>query len=364
MADRDAAAQRGEDEWAGTVLELRVIEAHRYRNRAIVSESAAADASDASAAGISEGDIRTGRVKRASARSIFMDVDGVPGVVPRVEASWLQTAAPARQYQAGDEVAVRVIKADGGAGALTLSIRQAAPEPWLDAVAELSAGQVVPATVSTLSPFGAFARIGEAVEGLIHVSRTAGARNRAARGRGGDRRRDPRADPGDRSRSLPRGAQHAAGGGRRPRARLGIRRRRRRDRRSRGDRAVAGGRPGNAAPPRAQARRRDDRNGAGAPRHGLGDRLGRHHRLRVALGDLVAAGRRRVGPCNRRPRARGREGREHLGARRGALDPDGACVGMARRGVRVPARPGRAGHRARGAAERPRTSRSAIASGR
>ena len=170
MADRDAAAQRGEDEWAGTVLELRVIEAHRYRNRAIVSESAAAEAPDASAAGISEGDIRTGRVKRASARSVFMDVDGVPGVVPRVEASWLQNAAAARQYQAGDEVAVRVIKADGGASALTLSIRQAAPEPWLDAVAELSAGQVVPATVSTLSPFGAFARIGEAVEGLIHVS--------------------------------------------------------------------------------------------------------------------------------------------------------------------------------------------------
>lgn len=170
MADRDAAAQRGEDAWAGTVLEVRVIEAHRYRNRAIVSEAAAADAPDASEAGISEGETRTGRIKRISARSVFMDVDGVPGVVPRVESSWLPNAAPAREYQVGDEVPVRVIKADGGAGALTLSIRQAAPEPWLDAVAALSTGQIVPATVSTLSPFGAFARIGDAVEGLIHLT--------------------------------------------------------------------------------------------------------------------------------------------------------------------------------------------------
>ena len=170
MADRDAAAQRDAGEWAGTVLELRVIEAHRYRNRVIVAEPAAADAPNASSAGISEGDIRTGRIKRISARSVFMDVDGVPGVVPRVETSWLQNAAPAQQYQPGDEVPVRVVKADGGTTSLTLSIRQAAPEPWLDAAAEFSVGQIVPATVSTLSPFGAFARIGEAVEGLIHLS--------------------------------------------------------------------------------------------------------------------------------------------------------------------------------------------------
>lgn len=170
MADRDAAARRDHAEWAGTALDLRVIEAHRYRNRVIVAEPAAADAPDASSAGIGEGDIRTGRIKRISARSVFMDVDGVPGVVPRVETSWLQNAAPAQQYQPGDEVPVRVVKADGGAASLTLSIRQAAPEPWLDAVAEFGVGQVVPATISTLSPFGAFARISEAVEGLIHLS--------------------------------------------------------------------------------------------------------------------------------------------------------------------------------------------------
>ena len=156
----------------GMRLELRLLEAQRYRGRAIVSELAAVEEDDSGepAEPLVPGETRTGRIGRISATGIFMDVDGARGFVPRPETTWLHNADPAELHAVGDEVAVRVTEAARGSRPPTLSIRQAAAEPWLDAVAAMRVGQVVPATVTKLVSFGAFARIDEMVEGLIHLS--------------------------------------------------------------------------------------------------------------------------------------------------------------------------------------------------
>lgn len=156
----------------GLRLDLRVIEAQRYRGRAIVSELAAMDEddSDRSVETLAADEVRTGRIERISATGIFMDVDGARGFVPRPETTWQLNADPAELHAVGDEVSVRVTEGARGSRPPTLSIRQAAPEPWLDAVAAMRVGQVVPATVTKLVSFGAFARIDEMVEGLIHLS--------------------------------------------------------------------------------------------------------------------------------------------------------------------------------------------------
>ena len=172
MADGGEAWRSRRGDRIGTRLDLRVIEVQRYRSRAIVSERAAADEgdSDQPAETLAAGEVRTGRIERITATGILMDVDGASGFVPRPETSWLHNADPAELHAVGDEVAVRVTGAARGARPPSLSIRQAAPEPWLDAVAALRVGEVVPATVTKLVSFGAFARVDEAVEGLVHLS--------------------------------------------------------------------------------------------------------------------------------------------------------------------------------------------------
>ena len=172
MADGGEAWRSRRGDRIGTRLDLRVIEVQRYRSRAIVSERAAADEgdSDQPAEILAAGEVRTGRIERITATGILMDVDGASGFVPRPETSWLHNADPAELHAVGDEVAVRVTGAARGARPPSLSIRQAAPEPWLDAVAALRVGEVVPATVTKLVSFGAFARVDEAVEGLVHLS--------------------------------------------------------------------------------------------------------------------------------------------------------------------------------------------------
>jgi len=156
-------------------LQLKVIEINRRRNRVILSERAAlqeyrAEQKDRLLEELTEGEVRTGRVTSIRSFGVFVDLGGADGLVHLSELSWDRNADPEQMFRPGDEVQVYVMRVDTENKKIALSIRRAAPEQWEQLITRYAVGDVVPAVITKLVAFGAFARLPGPVEGLVHVS--------------------------------------------------------------------------------------------------------------------------------------------------------------------------------------------------
>jgi small subunit ribosomal protein S1 len=100
----------------------------------------------------------------------FVNIEGADGLVHLSEVSWERIKHPNEVLKVGQEVEVKVISVDRERKRIGLSIRQLQEDPWLQKVAHLREGQLVEGKITHLTKFGAFARIGEDLEGLIHLS--------------------------------------------------------------------------------------------------------------------------------------------------------------------------------------------------
>lgn len=159
----------------GRTLRLKVIEINRRRNRLILSERAAvqewrAQQKDRLLQELQPGQVRKGRVSSISNFGAFIDLGGADGLVHLSEISWERIDHPSQVLSVGDEVDVYVMNVDPEAKKIALSIRRAQPEPWSGINEKYVVGQLVTGTVTKLAPFGAFVRIEEGIEGLVHVS--------------------------------------------------------------------------------------------------------------------------------------------------------------------------------------------------
>ena len=99
---------------------------------------------------------------------VFINIDGIEGLVHISEISWERVGAPAEFVKVGDEVEAKIIAIDKER--LSLSMKQLSEDPWLSEVAGLDKGSVVEGTITRITPFGAFVQISPAVEALVHVS--------------------------------------------------------------------------------------------------------------------------------------------------------------------------------------------------
>ncbi len=159
----------------GDEISVRVIEVDRNRRRLILSERVALQETretlkDKLLDEIQEGDIRKGRVTSLADFGAFVNIDGADGLVHLSEISWDRIEHPNEILKIGDEVKVRVISVDRDRKRIGLSIRQTQRDPWVEKIGELSEGMLIEGTITHLTKFGAFARIGDDLEGLIHVS--------------------------------------------------------------------------------------------------------------------------------------------------------------------------------------------------
>jgi small subunit ribosomal protein S1 len=162
-------------EMIGENLVARVIEVDRERRRLILSERAAAQESrealkERLLTEIHVGDIRKGRVTSLADFGAFVNINGADGLVHLSELSWERVDHPNKMLSVGDEVEVKVISIDTERKRIGLSMRQLQKDPWEDNVDDYHVGQLVEGTITRLVKFGAFARIDEHVEGLIHIS--------------------------------------------------------------------------------------------------------------------------------------------------------------------------------------------------
>lgn len=159
----------------GMDLDFKVLELNRRRNRAIFSERAALDEINLIrkmqlVQELDEGDIRRGRVAGISSFGAFVELGGADGLVHISEMSWSSVNRPDEVVKVGQELDVLVLKVDRENLKIALSMKRLMPEPWESIETKLSVGQIVEGKVTKLASFGAFARVGEGIEGLVHVS--------------------------------------------------------------------------------------------------------------------------------------------------------------------------------------------------
>lgn len=167
-----------EQRWAkmvGDPMKVRVIEVDRERRRLILSERLALQETretlkDRLLDELQEGSVRSGRVTSLADFGAFVNIEGADGLVHLSEISWDRIQHPNEVLKVGQEVKVKVISVDRERKRIGLSIRQLQDDPWTQKVSHIKEGMLVEGTITHLTKFGAFARLGEDLEGLIHVS--------------------------------------------------------------------------------------------------------------------------------------------------------------------------------------------------
>ncbi len=160
----------------GRVLQLRLIELDRERNRVILSERATAwppDGIESLLNGLEPGQKVRGRVRSLCEFGAFVDLGGIDGLVHISELSWQRIEHPRDVLQVGQEVELLVLNVDPAQRRVGLSLKRLAPDPWATVEERYHVGQVIQGTITNVVNFGAFVRIEKGLEGLIHVSELA-----------------------------------------------------------------------------------------------------------------------------------------------------------------------------------------------
>lgn len=177
-AAQKQSGETGEQWWAslvGSKLRLKVVELDRQRNRLILSERQAMREwrkiqKQQLLDTLKKGDRVRGRVSSLADFGAFVDLGGADGLIHLSELSWGRVSHPSEVLQVGQEVEVEVINIDRERKRIGLSLRRLQPEPWSVVHEKYAIGQLVEGTITKVTDFGAFARLDNEIEGLIHIS--------------------------------------------------------------------------------------------------------------------------------------------------------------------------------------------------
>jgi small subunit ribosomal protein S1 len=174
---RDAAQEIAEklQPYVGRKLRLKILEVNRKANRLILSEKVALyeerrEKRDELFSSLQVGQRVKGTVRSIAPFGVFIDLGGIDGLVHKSELSWNKVNNPEAGYKVGEEVEAEVIDINHERGRISLSIRRLMPDPWESTVADFKVGDIIDGTVTKLVNFGAFVRVRDGLEGLIHIS--------------------------------------------------------------------------------------------------------------------------------------------------------------------------------------------------
>lgn len=158
----------------GETLTLRIIELDQERNRLIFSERAAQSLDENKTLDdLAEGDILQGHVTHVCGFGAFVDLGGVEGLIHISELSWGRVNHPSDILSKGQAVQVYVLGVEQAQHRVALSLKRLKPNPWSMVDENYEIGQIVNGTITNVVNFGAFARIEDGLEGLIHISELA-----------------------------------------------------------------------------------------------------------------------------------------------------------------------------------------------
>ena len=167
-SDKDEILQRL-NALVGKPMKVRILDANRKDNKLIFSEKEAIkDGLAERFAELHVGDVVKGVATGVVDFGVFVNVDGVEGLIHISEISWERVNNPTDYVKVGDTVEAKIIAIDKER--LSLSMKQLTEDPWISEVENLKRGDEVEGTITRITPFGAFVQISPAVEALVHVS--------------------------------------------------------------------------------------------------------------------------------------------------------------------------------------------------
>ena len=164
--------------YIGQQLEAKIIELDKNRNNVVLSRRAWLEQTQSEVRSTFLNQLEKGQVREGVVSSIvnfgaFVDLGGVDGLVHVSELSWKHIDHPSEVVEVGQPVTVEVLEVDLDRERVSLSLKATQEDPWQAFARTHALGQIVPGKVTKLVPFGAFVRVEDGIEGLVHISELA-----------------------------------------------------------------------------------------------------------------------------------------------------------------------------------------------
>ncbi|MFC6020204.1 30S ribosomal protein S1 [Plantactinospora solaniradicis] len=164
--------------YVGRELEAKIIELDKNRNNVVLSRRAWLEQTQSEVRTEFLNKLQKGQVRKGVVSSIvnfgaFVDLGGVDGLVHVSELSWKHIDHPSEVVEVGQEVEVEVLDVDLDRERVSLSLKATQEDPWRQFARTHAIQQIVPGKVTKLVPFGAFVRVDDGIEGLVHISELA-----------------------------------------------------------------------------------------------------------------------------------------------------------------------------------------------
>jgi len=170
------------DEYLGKTYDFKILKINIERKNVVVSRRELLEAERISKKAelldhIGIGDIREGVVKNITDFGVFLDLDGIDGLLHITDMTWKRIKHPSEMVQIGDTLKVMILSIDKEKGRVALGLKQKDPNPWDEIEKKYPPGTRVSGKIVNLLPYGAFIEIEPGIEGLIHVSEMSWVKN-------------------------------------------------------------------------------------------------------------------------------------------------------------------------------------------
>jgi small subunit ribosomal protein S1 len=170
------------DDYIGQTFEFKILKINIERKNVVVSRRELLEAERISKkaellATINEGDVREGVVKNITDFGVFLDLDGIDGLLHITDMTWKRIRHPSEMVKIGDKLEVMILSVDRDKGRVALGLKQKESNPWDEIEQRYPPGTRVTGKIVNLLSYGAFIEIEEGIEGLIHVSEMSWVKN-------------------------------------------------------------------------------------------------------------------------------------------------------------------------------------------
>jgi small subunit ribosomal protein S1 len=163
------------DALISSIMQLKIIKLNKSRRNIVVSRRVVLEEErDSKRAALLEeievGQTREGIVKNVTDFGVFIDLDGVDGLLHITDMSWGRIKHPSEMVTLSDKIQVKILDFDEKTSRISLGLKQLTPYPWENIEEKYPIGKKVTGTVVSITDYGAFVELEKGVEGLIHIS--------------------------------------------------------------------------------------------------------------------------------------------------------------------------------------------------
>jgi len=162
-------------EFIGRDIEAKILKIDQDRRNIVVSrrrliEERREEAKEQLLTEIEEGQTRKGVVKNIAEFGAFVDLGGLDGLLHITDMHWGRINHPSEMVKVGEEIEILILHVDRGKEKVALGLKQLTPNPWDSAAEKYPVGDHVRGVVVNIMSYGAFVRLEEGLEGLVHIS--------------------------------------------------------------------------------------------------------------------------------------------------------------------------------------------------